>query len=450
MPAGPAQAQPPAAVTEFALAGGHGGPWGITAGPRGHLWVTEDAGYQQPLVGEFNTAGALVHEHALPANDPALQQTQLGTPGAITTGSDGNLWFAAAAFGDARIGRMTPAGTTWFEPVGRSDSVPDLTVGPDAAVWFPDRAVGGRPPGSSVDRIAPDLTGNAFAFGKTVDPHAIATSGGALWVTADQATIWRVATSGAMTPYQLPRQLVGVAGFGAHPFLQLSDPHPEGITLGPDGALWFCEHDTAKIGRMTTDGTLTNEFPLPSPNSGPSRITIGLDGALWFTEPAANRIGRTTTAGAVNEYTVPTTNSGLGAIAVGPDGNIWFTEENAHQVGRLNLADAPTISGVSPHQGVWGDSVDIVGRGLSATSQVAFNGKPASYTVVDDTRVRAVVPTGATSGPLALTTPTATLSGGDFDLGPIPAQPTSPSPPFPAGVCPPQLVMALVDNQCVT
>jgi streptogramin lyase len=41
---------------------------------------------------------------------------------------------------------------------------------------------------------------------------------------------------------------------------------------------------------------IVTEFPLPV-GSLPSGITVGPDGALWFTENHANKIGRITTAG---------------------------------------------------------------------------------------------------------------------------------------------------------
>ena len=77
---------------------------------------------------------------------------------------------------------------------------------------------------------------------------------------------------------------------------QFSIPTPSaragGITLGPDGALWFTEGGTAnKIGRITTDGSFF-EYPIPASNSGAIGITAGPDGALWFTEGNANKIGR--------------------------------------------------------------------------------------------------------------------------------------------------------------
>ena len=63
---------------------------------------------------------------------------------------------------------------------------------------------------------------------------------------------------------------------------------------GPDGALWFTEPQTNRIGRIATDGAIS-EVRLPSENSGvegPEDITTGPDGALWFTDSGANKIGR--------------------------------------------------------------------------------------------------------------------------------------------------------------
>src|SRR5580693_6893092 len=71
---------------------------------------------------------------------------------------------------------------------------------------------------------------------------------------------------------------------------------PAGITVGPDGALWFTEVGNNKIGRMTTDGALS-EYDVPTANAVPQNIAVSPDGALWFTEQYSNKIGRITTAG---------------------------------------------------------------------------------------------------------------------------------------------------------
>jgi hypothetical protein len=75
-------------------------------------------------------------------------------------------------------------------------------------------------------------------------------------------------------------------------------------------------------------------------NSRPMGIAAGPDGALWFTESAApGRIGRITTEGDITEYA-----SGLllisnpWLIAAGPDGNMWFTGNNLPgRVARITL-----------------------------------------------------------------------------------------------------------------
>jgi virginiamycin B lyase len=61
------------------------------------------------------------------------------------------------------------------------------------------------------------------------------------------------------------------------------------------------------------------EYPVPTALSNPQGITAGPDGALWFTEDIGNKIGRITTAGVITEYPVPTANSGPGGITAGPE-----------------------------------------------------------------------------------------------------------------------------------
>jgi virginiamycin B lyase len=141
--------------------------------------------------------------------------------------------------------------------------------------------------------------------------------------------------------------LEGVAGAATITEFPIPTPNsgPVGITAGPDGALWFTEAGTGKIGRITTAGTLT-EFPIPTPNSGPVGITAGPDGALWFTEfgcffpPCpASKIGRITTAGAITEFAA---GSRLQGITAGPDGALWFTEAGTGKIGRITTAGTLT------------------------------------------------------------------------------------------------------------
>ncbi len=97
---------------------------------------------------------------------------------------------------------------------------------------------------------------------------------------------------------------------------------PQGITLGPDGNLWFTEYQANQIGRITPAGVIT-EFPIPTANSGPWGIVAGPDGNLWFTERLGHNVGRITPAGVVTEFAGPPYQ--LDSIAAGADGNLWFT-----------------------------------------------------------------------------------------------------------------------------
>ena len=61
--------------------------------------------------------------------------------------------------------------------------------------------------------------------------------------------------------------------------------------------------------------------------------------------------------------------------------------------------------------GAVGSQAQILGQGLTGATSVTFNGVPAtSISVVSDTYMTAIVPTGATTGPVVVTTPGGTLT----------------------------------------
>jgi hypothetical protein len=74
------------------------------------------------------------------------------------------------------------------------------------------------------------------------------------------------------------------------------------------------------------------------------------------------------------------------------------------------VADPPGITGFSPSSGSAGTVVTITGNHLGGATAVRFNGAAASFTVVSATQLSATVPAGATTGPIAVTTPGGTRS----------------------------------------
>jgi uncharacterized repeat protein (TIGR03803 family) len=76
----------------------------------------------------------------------------------------------------------------------------------------------------------------------------------------------------------------------------------------------------------------------------------------------------------------------------------------------LDMGLGPFITFVRP-TGKVGQAAEILGQGLTGTTSVSFNGIPAaSFSVVSDTYMTAVVPSGVTTGVVVVTTPTGPLT----------------------------------------
>jgi streptogramin lyase len=250
------------AITEFPIPTTDAEPFGITSGPDGNLWFAEHGPVGK--IGQVTPLGVFT-EFPVP--------TVAGTPREIVTGPDGNLWFTEDD-GD-NIGRITTAGVVTEFPVPTVSSSPSgITTGPDGNLWFTEDS------------------GNKI--GKST-------------------------TAGVITEFPVPT----------------ASSSPTGITNGPDGNLWFTEREGNKIGQITTAGVIT-EFPVPTPSALPRGITLGPDNNLWFTEEGGGQIGRVTTAGVFAEFLIPSANVKPFGIAAGPDGNLWFTEETGISVGRIS------------------------------------------------------------------------------------------------------------------
>ena len=112
-----------------------------------------------------------------------------------------------------------------------------------------------------------------------------------------------------------------------------------GIAAGPDGNLWFAEIAGNGIGRITTEGVVT-EYLIPTHQSQPVGIAPGPDRNLWFTESYGNKIGRITTEGAITEFLIPTAESNPLLIAAGPDRNLWFAEGKGNNIGVIHPSTA--------------------------------------------------------------------------------------------------------------
>jgi uncharacterized repeat protein (TIGR03803 family) len=75
----------------------------------------------------------------------------------------------------------------------------------------------------------------------------------------------------------------------------------------------------------------------------------------------------------------------------------------------LSLGLNPFVKTV-PAAGKTGVSIGILGTNLAGSTSVAFNGTSRTFKVVSSSLITTTVPTGATSGPVQVVTPSGTLT----------------------------------------
>ena len=73
----------------------------------------------------------------------------------------------------------------------------------------------------------------------------------------------------------------------------------------------------------------------------------------------------------------------------------------------------PEITGFAPTSGPVGTEVTLSGSGFADVTQVRFNGTAAGFTVSSDREIVATVPEGATTGPIAVTSPAGSATSAD-------------------------------------
>jgi streptogramin lyase len=208
-----------------------------------------------------------------------------------------------------------------------------LVVGPDNALWFtekgPQCGTGG---GYAIAQLGADGT---FTEHPVSYPSAIVVGpDNAFWFGEQIANkIGRLTTEGILTEFPVPA--TGKLQFQDCAY-ESSSPAEGGFLVGPDGNLWFTEQIGNNLARITLDGHI-DEFAVPTPNSGPLGMAVGPDNAFWFVERRAGKVGRMTLDGTFSEYAMPTPGAFPNGIVAGPDGNLWFTELMADKVGRITL-----------------------------------------------------------------------------------------------------------------
>lgn len=182
---------------------------------------------------------------------------------------------------------------------------------------------------------------------------------------------------------------------------------PPGATSGPISV-------TTPEGTATSSSSFTVKTGCPaiasfSPTSGPVGTSVVITGSGFSGTTTVQFNGQsaqfTVNSNSQVTATVPQ-NATTGPITVVTPSGPATSSSNF----TVTASVAPTIRSFSPTEGCPGLSVTIDGTNLSGATTVRFNGIQATFTIESSSRISAVVPIGATTGPVSVGSPNGTAT----------------------------------------
>jgi virginiamycin B lyase len=184
-----------------------------------------------------------------------------------------------------------------------------ITAGPLGSEWF---SLGGE-----IGRVDRQGTVHTYTV-PTADPNVgwLTNAEGAIWFSErGSRKVGRIAPDGSIREYPMP-------GVGQ-----------QGIVLPGNGSVYVAEQFSGDIARLDPVTGHVTTYQAPD-GRDPLGLSVGADGAIWFTERAVARIGRMTLDGQFRIWNL-TPGSFPNRLTLGADGAIWFTELLAGKVGRI-------------------------------------------------------------------------------------------------------------------
>jgi uncharacterized repeat protein (TIGR03803 family) len=355
--------------------------------------------------------------------------------GGLTLGQDGYYYgtaFEGGSSGNGVLFKLSPTGayTSLHEFDGGSDGAFPLSPPIQASDSNFYGTTSGTNGSSTVYRYEPNgtfttISNLSSAQGSYVIAPLTQGSDGNLYGTASDGgstdgcgTIFKLSTAGQILwTYAFPCGKGGSVPYAA--LLQASDGNFYGTTIsgGIDGGV-----QPGTVFRLSQNGivTILYAFKNPIDGSGPAgSLTQGTDGNLYGTTLGGD-------GGTIFELTLSGTHTILhrfGSSGKDPyagvmqdtNGTFYGTTYAGGRSGfgtvySLNMGLGPFVTFVQP-TGAAGSGAQILGQGLTGSTSVTFNGVAAtSFKVVNDTYMTAVVPTGAITGKVVVTTPGGTLT----------------------------------------
>jgi virginiamycin B lyase len=255
------------------------------------------------------------------ATPPTMQEYAVPAgshPHDVAPASDGGVWFTAQSAG--YLGWLDPAsGEVRQTPLGRGSAPHGVIVGPDGAPWVTDGGL------NAIVRVDP-TTGEVRSFPLPSGPNANLNTAafdrrGQLWFTGQAGVYGRLdPTEGSLQVYPAPR-----------------GPGPYGITVTPDGELFYASLAGSHIARLDPDSGQATPIDPPTPGQGARRVWSDSHGVIWVSEWNAGQLGRFDPAtGAWQEWKLPGPRPAAYAVYVDDQDMVWLSEWSANALVRFD------------------------------------------------------------------------------------------------------------------
>lgn len=300
--------------------------------------------------------------------DEYVIPTEASAPLAITTDSNGIIWFTES--NTSKLGRFDPRTTTFKEYVvpGIGDMW-GITVDQDGYVWL-----------------------TQYSGKGSTNPGGAVVGGG-------QGRLVR------FSPLTSNFNIVDIPTTGSFPFRIVADGQ---------GRVWFTELLGNKIGVYDPSSRRLEEYDVPSSFAGPADLTFDSHGNLWFTEAYNQSLARfQTSTKSFVEYHLATTDpsrfvaSPVG-IAVASNGEVWFADHGGSWIVDFNPVSRASTR--YPAGAVVGAAYGIAipnGLLIDGQGKVWFcehwGNRVSYFDPVSQTMVEFAIPTGPISTTLWIT-----------------------------------------------
>jgi virginiamycin B lyase len=307
-------------ITEFSTPTALSGPAFMTPGSDGAIWFTEYLANGIARIPTNATSGSQITEFVIP--------TAGSHPFDLTSGPDGQIWFAEQT--GNKIGHIPVTATSGSDiseiALPSAGSQPtNITPGSDSALYFTEQT------GNRVGRIPTNATSTSAITEITLPVAASLPTGmgtaadGSIWFTEQGQNSVAHMPVGATLTSQITSITLPTAGSS-----------PQWVVPGASGTMIVSERIAKKMASVPLGATSPAQITEFSAVTGlPYQAVLGPDGAIWFAEFTTNKVGRIATDGTLLEFTLPTATASVTGITTGPDGAIWFTEENQGKVGKI-------------------------------------------------------------------------------------------------------------------